>query len=245
MIETQHGDSVRSTLIITNAAKEHFGEYECLAENEVGASRRLVKLRQEDGPPLLVVVSAGIAGLLLTTVVLALGLACRRYHTGKEMEQWPKQQVESSCSSHSSLSEEDSLGPEYHTTDHPIDYQQFTGSKDLLASLAPSHPYSSPYLQSSTPTIPSPGTYSPAQEDSYSQQYLGAAQGRYQHSPASTVSIPQPFQPSPAYGNLPRLDSKLGPHDSKLGPHDPSWVQGFSVDVAGEELNTTSIGTHV
>ena len=177
MIEIQQGDSVRSTVIITNTAEDHFREYE-----------------------------------------------------------W--QQVDSSCSSHSSLSEEDSLGPEYHTTDHPIDYQQFTGSKDLLASLAPSHPYSSPYLQSSTPTIPSPGTYSPAQEDSYSQQYLGAAQGRYQHSPASTVSIPQPFQPSPAYGNLPRLDSKLGPHD-------PSWVRGFSVDVAGEELNTTSIGTHV
>ena len=219
MIETQQGDSIRSTLIINNAGDEHFGEYECLASNEVGASRRVVRLRPEDGPPLLVVVSAGIAGLLLTTVVLALGLACRRYHTGKE-QAWPKQEPDSSCSSNSSLSEEDSLAPEYRT-EMPVDYQQFTGSKDLLASLAPSHPYSSPYLQSSTPTLPSPAPFPPLP----SQYSMGLGS---QHSPASTGFS------SPAYGNLP-----------PGAGHEASWVRGFTTDVGGEELNTTSIGTHV
>ena len=223
MIETQHGDSLRSTLIINSAREEHFGDYECLASNEVGKSRRLVRLRPEEGPPLLVVVSAGIAGLLLTTVVLALALACRRYHTGKGGEQWGR--AEESCSSHSSLSEDDScsLDP------LPADYQQFTGSKDLLASLAPTIPYSSPYLQSSTPTLPSPAPYYPEPRPPTK-------------SPTSSATCS-----SPAYGNLGVHchDGVSHRHDTVAHSHDVSWVRGFTTDVGGEELNSTSIGTHV
>merc|ERR1712107_273875 len=64
-------------------------------------------------------------------------------------EQWGR--AEESCSSHSSLSEDDSC-----SLDPLPDYQQFTGSKDLLASLAPSIPFSSPYLQSPRPPCPPP-----------------------------------------------------------------------------------------
>ena len=46
IVESRHGSSVKSTIIIKNAAKEHFGDYVCGVENELGRTQATIKLRE-------------------------------------------------------------------------------------------------------------------------------------------------------------------------------------------------------
>ena len=50
IIETQHGSRVRSTVIINYAQKEHFGDYVCNVENEIGSSAVSISLKEKGMP---------------------------------------------------------------------------------------------------------------------------------------------------------------------------------------------------
>lgn len=50
IIETQHGARVRSTVIINNAEKAHFGDYVCNVENEIGSSAVSITLLEKGEP---------------------------------------------------------------------------------------------------------------------------------------------------------------------------------------------------
>ena len=46
IIETRDGPRVKSTVIIKDAKKHHFGEYLCSVENEIGQTESVIKLRE-------------------------------------------------------------------------------------------------------------------------------------------------------------------------------------------------------
>ena len=46
IVESRHGSNVKSTIVIKNAEKEHFGDYVCGVENELGSSQATIKLRE-------------------------------------------------------------------------------------------------------------------------------------------------------------------------------------------------------
>ena len=46
IVESRHGSSVKSTIVIKNAEKEHFGDYVCGVENELGSTQATIKLRE-------------------------------------------------------------------------------------------------------------------------------------------------------------------------------------------------------
>ena len=46
IIETRDGSRVKSTVIIKNAKKHHFGEYLCGVQNEIGQTETVIKLRE-------------------------------------------------------------------------------------------------------------------------------------------------------------------------------------------------------
>lgn len=45
IVETQHGDVIRSTLIIQKLSKKHFGEYWCRARNQMGEVSVAIRLK--------------------------------------------------------------------------------------------------------------------------------------------------------------------------------------------------------
>ena len=47
IIESQHGSRMRSTIIVYNAEKEHFGDYVCNVENEIGSSAFSISLKEK------------------------------------------------------------------------------------------------------------------------------------------------------------------------------------------------------
>ena len=46
IVESRHGSSVKSTIVIKNAEKEHFGDYVCGVENELGRTQATIRLRE-------------------------------------------------------------------------------------------------------------------------------------------------------------------------------------------------------
>ena len=46
IIETRDGSRVKSTIIIKDAKKHHFGEYLCGVQNEIGQTETVIKLRE-------------------------------------------------------------------------------------------------------------------------------------------------------------------------------------------------------
>ena len=50
IIETQHGARMRSTMIISRAGREHFGDYVCSVENEIGSSAVSISLKEKGEP---------------------------------------------------------------------------------------------------------------------------------------------------------------------------------------------------
>ena len=46
IVESRHGSNVKSTIVIKNAEKEHFGDYVCGVENELGNTQATIKLRE-------------------------------------------------------------------------------------------------------------------------------------------------------------------------------------------------------
>ena len=44
IIETRDGSRVKSTIIIKDAKKHHFGEYSCGVENEIGQTETVIRL---------------------------------------------------------------------------------------------------------------------------------------------------------------------------------------------------------
>ena len=46
IVESRTGNKVKSTLVIKNAQEEHFGEYYCAVENELGQAEAVIRLQQ-------------------------------------------------------------------------------------------------------------------------------------------------------------------------------------------------------
>ena len=46
IVESRHGNNVKSTIVIKNAKKDHFGHYECGVENEMGLTEATIELRE-------------------------------------------------------------------------------------------------------------------------------------------------------------------------------------------------------
>ena len=44
--ESTHGNAVKSTIVIKNAKKDHFGDYECSVENEMGTTEAKIELKE-------------------------------------------------------------------------------------------------------------------------------------------------------------------------------------------------------
>merc|ERR1712106_671187 len=78
IVETQHGNVIRSTLIIQKVGKNNFGEYGCRVKNEMGEVSTVIKLKAVDALPLLIMVAAAIGGLLLTIVLIVIVITCRK-----------------------------------------------------------------------------------------------------------------------------------------------------------------------
>lgn len=46
IVESRNGNKVKSTIVIKNAQKDHFGEYHCGVENELGVAQAVIKLQE-------------------------------------------------------------------------------------------------------------------------------------------------------------------------------------------------------
>ena len=46
IVESRNGNRVKSTIVIKNAQKHHFGEYFCAVENELGQAEAVIKLQE-------------------------------------------------------------------------------------------------------------------------------------------------------------------------------------------------------
>jgi hypothetical protein len=93
ILETQHGATVRSSLLVASLAESQLGEYTCTVTNALGAASATISIRPvgephppagpysllpADGLPLLIMVAAAIGGLLLTLVLIVVVVTCRR-----------------------------------------------------------------------------------------------------------------------------------------------------------------------
>ena len=46
IVESRTGNRIKSTVVIKNAQKEHFGQYFCAVENELGQAEAVIKLEE-------------------------------------------------------------------------------------------------------------------------------------------------------------------------------------------------------
>ena len=46
IVESRHGSDVKSTIVIKNAKRDHFGDYECAVENEMGRTEATIRLKE-------------------------------------------------------------------------------------------------------------------------------------------------------------------------------------------------------
>jgi hypothetical protein len=254
IIETQHGSRVRSTVIINYAAKEHFGDYVCNVENEIGSSAVSISLKEKEYMPLLIIISAAIGGFLLTIVVIVIVMTCRKVaKTKSDNSSWPQptHQIQpdrfsnsssdsptesnttSSMSTEEDLDGSDSL-PEYHANYVKSQPDLFPRNSNVYASNYYSRNYSNSNNYSDY-------RHYSSEHDLLDQTKCG---GNYQNpylqsvSPVSDFSLGSSLGPS--YGNIPnRNDPRY------LSGRENALLHKLQGHVSVEELNETSIGTHV
>ena len=46
IVQSRSGNKVKSTIVIKNAQRHHFGEYYCAVENELGQAEAVIKLKE-------------------------------------------------------------------------------------------------------------------------------------------------------------------------------------------------------
>jgi len=130
IVETQHGNIIRSTLIIPKVGKNNFGEYGCRVRNKIGEVSTVIKLKSVDALPLLIMVAAAIGGLLLTIVLIVIVMTCRKVaktplnvspgaKTSPQPDRFSNSSSDTKANTISSLSAPDDLDgsdslPEYH-----------------------------------------------------------------------------------------------------------------------------------
>jgi len=130
IVETQHGNVIRSTLIIPKVGRSNFGEYGCRVKNEMGEVSTVIKLKSVDALPLLIMVAAAIGGLLLTIVLIVIVMTCRKVaktplnispgaKTSPQPDRFSNSSSDTKANTISSLSAPDDLDgsdslPEYH-----------------------------------------------------------------------------------------------------------------------------------
>jgi len=255
IIETQHGSRVRSTVIINYAEKEHFGDYVCNVENEIGSSAVSISLKEKEYMPLLIIISAAIGGFLLTIVVIVIVMTCRKVaKTKSDNSSWPKpsHQIQpdrfsnsssdsptesnttSSMSTEEDLDGSDSL-PEYHANYVKSQPDLFPRNSNVYASnyysrnnYSNSNNYSDHRQYNSEHDLLDQTKFS----GNYHNPYLQSV------SPVSDFSLGSNLGPS--YGNIPnRSDPRY------LSGRENALLHKLQGHVSVEELNETSIGTHV
>jgi len=250
IIETQHGSRVRSTVIINYAQKEHFGDYVCNVENEIGSSAVSISLKEKEYMPLLIIISAAIGGFLLTIVVIVIVMTCRKVaKTKSDNSSWPKttHQIQpdrfsnsssdsptesnttSSMSTDEDLDGSDSL-PEYHANYVKSQPDLFPRNSNVYAS----NYYSRNYSNSNN--------YSDYRQFSSEHDLLDQTKfsGNYQNPYLQSVSPVSDVSLGPSYGNIPnRNDPRY------LSGRENALLHKLQGHVSAEELNETSIGTHV
>ena len=204
--------------------------------------------------PLLIIISAAIGGFLLTIVVIVIVMTCRKVaKTKSDNSSWPKtsHQIQpdrfsnsssdsptesnttSSMSTEEDLDGSDSL-PEYHANYVKSQPDLFPRNSNVYAS----NYYSRNYSNSNN--------YSEYRQYNSEHDLLDHTKfaGNYHNpylqsvSPVSDFSLGSNIGPS--YGNIPNRNDPL-----YLSGRENALLHKLQGHVSVEELNETSIGTHV
>jgi len=262
IIETRDGARVKSTIIIKDAKKHHFGEYLCGVQNEIGQTETVIKLREIESLPLLIIMSAAISGLLLTIVGIVIVVTCRNVAKKQsDISSWPKtpnqeyRYSESSSEDQSQSNVTSSLTVEdadESLDSLPVNYSAFIKSENI-----PEFKDTFYHHQQQPDVVTSKNTifvrdnhrksnnyvvfnhYSSEQDllecNNYSNPYVQSA------SPignSSTQSCPRNI--SPFYSNIPsRNDPRY------TSGRDNAVIRYLEGEVSADELDAIKLGTHV
>lgn len=254
IIETQHGTSVRSTLIINQVQPHHFGDFGCTVENDLGTSDSSITLVEKESMPLLIIISASIAGFLLTIVAIVIVVTCKKVaKTKSDNSSWSpssRLQIQPDRLSNSS---NDSNIHSSNTTSSLSTVDDLEGCSDIIQEFRGS----GQYLKSPLSERSNPRNYNTGSELSQftSEHDLLEHAARYSsdyHNPyLQTVTPTSDFSSghlSPSYRNVGAGGRDEGRYLSGRENALLSRLrQGHLGDLNSEreERNQTSIGTHV
>jgi len=156
ILETQDGRIAKSTIIIRNIRSEQFGEYECNFQNDFGKDSSKIHIAETDSLPILIVISAGISGVLLTIVIIVVVLTCKNVSKASETEvAWNEKHsktCDNRCLDSSSVSyrtntkttKGSSIGPESYGI-LPASQPDIVNSHPPTPSHIEGHDYANPY----------------------------------------------------------------------------------------------------
>merc|ERR1711892_437916 len=244
ILETQDGRIVKSMIVIKNIKSNQFGEYECNFENEIGKASSKINIIETDPLPILIVISAGISGVLLTIVFIVIVMTCRNVSKASESRRsWSETQTrvyDDRCSNASSETTESNTTSSVSSKDSPESCRR---NEDSTAEIQPDIVNSHP------------GTPLYNHNYDYADQYGDYRHFKSEHNLVNHMQFDNYLNPfkqltvpvctssvkssagynSPTYGNIDPV------YSTTIGESGLRTISGCST----ADLNESSAGTHV